>query len=319
MQVIRYSDEWAEGWNLLIKESKNGTFLFNRNYMDYHRSRFDDCSLIFAEGDDILGVLPANYVAADKTVYSHGGLTYGGLVLSINASATQVMQMVDEMIAYYAYMGAEKLIYKPIPYIYSKYPSEESLYAIFRHHARLVARGLSSTITLDHPLPLKKSRKDGIRKALNKGLYMSKTTDVEPFWHILDDVLQRYHNTHPVHSIDELRLLMSRFPKEIQLFVVRHEDKVIAGCLLFFMPTVIHVQYIAASDEGKHMGALDMLFNYLIREHIKEVPYLDFGISTENGGHILNKGLEFQKEGFGGRGVCYDQYEIDLTQTDSAL
>lgn len=313
MQVVAYDSEWKEGWDNTVKTSKNGTFLLNRNYMDYHSDRFVDCSLVFAEGDKILGLFPANWSDSDKTVYSHQGLTYGGLILHEDVSAVHVIQMVDELVEYYKEeLNAQRIIYKPIPYIYHKYPAQEDLYAIFRHGATLKTRGLSCTIPLTHALAIKQSRKGGVRKALSNALYLSKTTDVEPFWNILNYVLTTYHDTQPVHSVSELNLLMDRFPKEIQLFTVKDGDETVAGCLLFITPRVVHVQYIAASDKGKETGALDLLFHYLINEKFKDTPYLDFGVSTEDGGKILNKGLEFQKEGFGGRGVCYDSYEILL-------
>jgi len=311
MQVVEYSPEWEEDWNKLVRESKNGTFLINRNYMEYHKDRFQDCSLIFSEGGKMLGVLPANWNEEDKTIYSHQGLTYGGLILHTDVKAAQVMNMIDESIELYRdKYNATRMIYKPTPYIYHKYPAQEDLYGIFRHNGKLHTRGLSSTIPLTHPLGMKESRKSGVRKAVSNSLYLSKTSDIEPFWNILNYVLTTYHNTHPVHTVEELNLLMSKFPKEMHLFVVKREEEVVAGCLLFLMSQVVHVQYIAASDKGKEYGALDLLFHYLINEKFKDTPYLDFGVSTENGGLILNEGLEFQKEGFGGRGVCYDSYEI---------
>ena len=50
----------------------------------------------------------------------------------------------------------------------------------------------------------------------------------------------------------------------------------------------------------------------LIEKYAGTKEYIDFGISTEQGGNILNEGLAFQKEGFGGRGVCYDCWQINL-------
>lgn len=315
MQVIAYTPEWEEGWNKLVRESKNGTFLIDRSYMDYHQDRFQDCSLIFSEGNKILGVLPANWDEENKTIYSHQGLTYGGLILHTDVKAVLVIQMLDESIEFYKNnYNATRMIYKPTPYIYHQYPAQEDLYGIFCHNGKLLTRGLSSTIPLMHPLKIKESRKSGIRKAISNSLHISKSNEIEPFWNILNYVLTTYHNTRPVHSVFELNLLMSKFPKEIQLFVVKNkEEEVVAGSLLYLMPQVIHVQYIAASDKGKESGALDLLFHYLIHEKFKDTAsYLDFGVSTENGGLILNKGLEFQKEGFGGRGVCYDSYELTL-------
>ena len=85
--------------------------------------------------------------------------------------------------------------------------------------------------------------------------------------------------------------------------------------MLFITSKVVHIQYIAASDEGRALGALDWLFQHIIdhaREHYPNAVYLDFGISTEQQGLVLNEGLIFQKEGFGARGVCYDAYSLPL-------
>ena len=41
--------------------------------------------------------------------------------------------------------------------------------------------------------------------------------------------------------------------------------------------------------------------------------YFDFGKSTEDGGTILNQQLIHQKEGFGGRGICYDTYKWNIS------
>ena len=314
MQVIVYNPEWKEGWNKLVRESKNGTFLIDRNFLEYHQDRFQDCSLIFLEKNKILGVLPANWDEENKTVYSHQGLTYGGLILRTDIKAVQVIQMLDESIELFKNKyHATRMIYKPTPYIYHQYPAEEDLYGIFCHNGKLLTRGLSSTIPLTHPIKIKESRKSGIRKAISNSLHISKSSEIEPFWNILNYVLTTYHDTRPVHNVEELNYLMSKFPKEIQLYAVKSkEEEIVAGCLLFLMPQVVHVQYIAASDKGKEYGALDLLFHYLIYEKFKDTAYLDFGVSTEHGGLILNEGLEFQKEGFGGRGVCYDSYELML-------
>ena len=75
---------------------------------------------------------------------------------------------------------------------------------------------------------------------------------------------------------------------------------------------VIHTQYISASVEGKELGVLDLMFDFLINREYVNYPIFDFGQSTEDMGHILNEPLIFQKEGFGGRGMIYDIYEYNL-------
>ncbi len=87
----------------------------------------------------------------------------------------------------------------------------------------------------------------------------------------------------------------------------------LAGCVAYLTDRVIHIQYIAASDEGRLYGALDLLFLTMLSLPVCDGRrYFDFGISTEQGGKLLNRGLLFQKEGFGARGICYDQYRLNL-------
>ncbi len=312
MNLRRYNKDLADEWNRFIASSKNGTFLFDRNFMDYHADRFVDASLLFYEGSKLMAVLPANLDASTNTVYSHQGLTYGGLVMSYKLKASGVMEIFDLMLRYMRdELHAERLVYKPTPYIYSKYASEEDLYALFRHEANLTARGLSTCVELDHRIPFAELRKRNLRKAAD--IIVRETDDVQAFWNILNDVLTTAHNTHPVHSVSELQLLMSRFPKQIRLFgAYSPEGRLLAGTLVFVTENVVHTQYLASSSEGKSLGALDKIISALISDIFQSHRYLDFGISTEQGGSILNEGLVFQKEGFGGRGICYDAWEIIL-------
>ena len=83
-----------------------------------------------------------------------------------------------------------------------------------------------------------------------------------------------------------------------------------AGVVIIECRKVAHTQYIASGEEGRTYGALDLLFRHLINERYKQFDYLDLGTSNEDDGRYLNEGLIHQKEGFGGRAVCYDTYEI---------
>ncbi|MCM1109444.1 MAG: GNAT family N-acetyltransferase [Clostridium sp.] len=319
MRIVRYHTGMREEWNRLVDESKNGTFLWNRNFMEYHAHRFADCSLMaYAENGALLAALPAHLDG--DIVCSHGGLSYGGLILSRGITMRQTMDAWCGMMGRYAAeLHPARMICKPIPYIYSTYPAEEMLYALFRSGAVLKARALSSALPLDAPLPLRTLRRRGMKKAVRDGWHVveNHTEDsqrLQRFWQILDTVLAGRHATHPVHSPQELQLLRSRFPGQISLFTVERDNAMAGGCVVFITPAVVHIQYIAASEEGRACGALDLLFAHLIGERFGgRRAFLDFGISTEQGGHLLNEGLTFQKEGFGGRAVCYDTYEIDFT------
>lgn len=318
MNIVQYTSQMAPEWDALVRESKNGTFLLERAFMDYHSDRFSDCSLMVYEDNTLMAVFPANWVEKEATVYSHQGLTYGGLIYTTAVTQKQVLRFLQGvMIWYIDYLQARRLVYKPIPYIYSSCASEEDLYALFRAGGRLTARGVSSVVTMSNPLQMRKLRLRGAKKAIENNLYIDRMTEMDwntlhEFWQMLTDVLQRNHAVAPVHSCEEMQLLMERFPSQIKLFLVRQERKIMAGCVVFLTERVAHIQYIAAGEEGRSVGALDLLFRHLINERFRTLPYLDFGISTEHGGDYLNEGLIFQKEGFGARSVCYDCYEVAL-------
>lgn len=317
MRAIPYDSPLAEVWNAAVRSSRNGTFLFERGFMEYHSARFEDCSLLFYDSHEkVCGLLPAAIDRKSRTVTSHGGLTYGGLVLTGDTTLGQAREMLRAAATAYKKAGAEKMIYKPVPFIYHRYPSEEGLYWLFRAGAELTARAVASVIDLSDALPYSTLRKRKLKKAGKSGLAITdcKGTDgYDAFWNILEEVLAERHATSPVHTRDEIKLLAGRFPQHIRLYTVACKDEIIAGCLVFMTAGVMHVQYIAANAEGRASGALDFLFNRLRDECSREgIRYLDFGISTERNGTYLNEGLQFQKEGLGGRAVCYDAYTVEL-------
>ena len=311
-EIVRYTPADQALWNAFTARSKNGTFLFDRRFMDYHSDRFTDSSLICRRKGRVYALLPAN--RCGDTLYSHQGLTYGGLIVDSKATTEATLELFRALNIWLREAGIHRVVYKALPWIYHRLPAEEDLYALTQVcHARLVAREISSTILLQHPLRFTESRKSGLRKALREGLYYKESDDMAAFWQMLDDNLTARHHTHPVHTLAELQLLHGRFPDQIRLFLVFNPAGTpVGGTLVFDKGQVIHTQYIASTYEGKAHGALDLLFDGLIHKQYAQRTYLDFGKSTEQGGQLLNAPLIFQKEGFGGRGVCYDTYEWEV-------
>ena len=312
-EVKRYIASDKQQWNDFVKGAKNGTFLFDRNYMDYHSDRFEDYSLMVYRKGALYALLPANI--SGERLYSHQGLTYGGLVMSKKACAAEILEVFGLINNQLKSEGIKSVIYKPTPYIYHSIPSQEDLYALFRlTDAKIIGRNISSTIYQDNKIKFVESRKSGIRKAKSRCLKVQKSDDFSHFWEILNENLMTNHNARPVHSLKEITLLADRFPDKIKLYLVESEESGILGGTVIYEANdrVIHTQYISASQKGKESGALDLLFDYLINEVYTNCPIFDFGQSTEEMGKVINDKLIFQKEGFGGRGVIYDIYEYHL-------
>lgn len=310
MKCVAYQPEACNAWDELIESARTPLFFFKRGFMEYHSDRFEDASLMFYEDGKLSAVFPAS--RHGKALVSHGGLTFGGMLFSSKVRANTVMAVFDALVTHARGLGYEKILYKAIPYVFASQSFQEDLYALTRHGAVLVRRDLSSVIHLDSRPKLSKGRKWLIARATKFGLKPEISTDWEDFHDLLSSVLER-HGAVPTHTPDELRLLHSRFEQNIELKTICHEGRLLAGAVLFRFGLVTHTQYLATSEEGKEMGALDALIEMCIQESaVRGSKYFSFGISTEDGGKTLNTGLINQKESFGARGMVLDFYEIKL-------
>jgi len=297
-------------WDTFISEAKNASFLFYRDFIEYHSDRFQDSSLMVYKEESLFALLPANL--HDGVLHSHQGLSYGGFLLLNNAKFNEVLPAFKTLLAYLDSSGIKTFNIKLLPKIYHTLPSDEIDYLIFKLKAQITRRDISSVIDNNHKLILESSnRKRGIKKGLKNNLHIEANNDFEGFWNeILIPNLQETHRTSPVHSLDEIIHLWKSFPKHIKQYNVYHSNKIVAGATVFETDLVAHIQYISANGNKQILGSLDYLFDHLINKEFKEKRYFDFGISNENKGEQINEGLQSWKESFGGRSIVHDFYQI---------
>lgn len=305
--VVRYNSSFRDAWDNLVRYSKNGTFLFSRDYMEYHSDRFQDLSFLAFKNGVVKALIPGN--KNSDVFFSHQGLTYGGIIMSPELVTTDVINIFHLFNARLIEFGIKEVIYKPVPYIYHKMPAQEDIYVLHLLHAEKTGCHIASVIRHSARIKFRESRLSGIRKSIKAGLITEPSDDFMGFWDLLTGNLVRTYNIKPVHSLEEISILKSRFPENIRLYVARHNGEIVAGTVIYLTDNVAHVQYISANDSGKRLGALDLLFNELITNDFAGVPFFDFGSSSEQMGNYLNEKLIFQKEGFGGRGIVYETYK----------
>ena len=311
-EIIRYDASMAARWDEFARMSRNGTMLHQRGYMDYHSDRFKDCSLVALHEGRLCALLPA--CIEGDTLWSHRGLTYGGWLVPLkHFDATVMVEVMDAACQWMSDNSIKRLVYKPVPHIYHRYPCEEDLYALFRHQAKLIETNISTTIDLTCPLPLDRGNKSGANAARKAGIQVGPSEDWEGYWRLLSSLLDERYGTRPVHTLDEMRLLHGRFPDGIRLYAATLDGEMLAGVVMYLSQPVAHCQYIGASPQGKDSKALTLLFDYLIGEaKASGYRYFDFGISNEDHGRYLNEGLVRQKSRLGGRGIVYNTFEINL-------
>lgn len=302
-------------WNALVAASPNGTFLFDRGFMGYHGNRFDDASLLVERRGKRVAVLPAHRAGA--RVASHGGLSYGGLVLADTMGQQAMWELVQALQRHWRSQGVRELLYKTVPSIYHRLPCEDDRWALWRCGAQLVRRDALAVVgpTPAHwpakrrrPITRATRQRQELALAEHAGCPPEAAADWSTFWTLLDHELQARHGSRPVHTLDEMSLLAQRFPASISLRFARWSGGLVGGLVLFETPTVVHLQYMAADEQGRRCAALDLLLEQAIVHAQAGGKWFDFGHSNEDEGRVLNPGLAFYKESFGASTVVHDHY-----------
>ncbi len=317
--IQRYNRDDRNAWDSFVRGSRNGVFLFERDYLEYHAERFQDASLIVRDHADgrILAVLPANWREHEgkAQIESHGGLTFGGLVMHPKVGGDKVLNIFQSLLEWLKVQGVSRLVYRPTPHIYHTLPSEDDLYALQRSGARLIGAQLSSTIDLLRPVPDSKHRRQAQATARKAGVEVS-ACGWEGFWELLTHTLQRRHGVMPVHSLSEIQYLAARF-EQIEVLGARtgsgRDSALLAGAVLYHYRGVTHTQYLAASEDGYRKAALSAVIEQaIVKARERGQRWFSFGASTYDGGRKLNAGLLQHKEMFGARSTILQIYESNL-------
>ncbi len=317
MKIIPYQEESASAWDGLVAASPAATLLHTRKFLSYHGTRFVDRSLlIFDEKERLIGVFPAALnPSCEDMVVSHPGATYGGLVHAGKLRGEQSVLALDLVCQHYRETGITRLRYKAVPHIYHAAPAQDDLYALFRLGAIRYRCDLSCAIDLAARMPVSERRRRALKNAQKHGVeIISGAEYAASIWSVLGENLASKHDAKPVHTLQEILMLHEKFPLQIEFVAAKHAGVVVAGAVLFHSPTVIHAQYIASSEVGYNLQALDALFEWCIGRAQQDggAGYFDFGISNENEGRFLNAGLYEFKTEFGGGGIVHDFFELNL-------
>ena len=311
MELKPYEPADATRWDEFVNRARNGTLLHLRPFMDYHADRFQDCSLLALNTkQQVVAALPANRVGDE--IQTHGGLTFGGLLMGPSVGQTQCLALFDDLAQHYAGQGAKTLLYKPVPRVFHRTGCEDDLYALSRMGAQLVRRDASTVVDLANRPKWGKGRQWIVNKGRKAGVTTQAMSDPTPFWALLADTLA-HHGAKPVHTAAEMALLMQRFAQGIRLFGAFLDGQLLAGCWVFDFGRTVHTQYLANSPAGRDVGALDCLIAELIEHEYADRNWLSFGISTEQQGRVLNEGLAAFKESYGGYTMVNDFYRLELT------
>jgi hypothetical protein len=313
IQCQKYDPRNKRKWDQLVTCAKNSSFLFYRDFMEYHADRFEDFSIVVWDDLELIALMPGN--VTKTTVHSHQGLTYGGIVLKEDITFRAVLEIFTKVLEFLNQNGLKYLDLKPIPRIYNSIPSDELDWALSICRAKLYRRDSTIAINNSARMPYQKRRIRSINKCrtLNHDILNDEgSSGFIGFWEkVLIPNLKNKFKIDPVHSSDEIIKLATLFPDNIKQYNIYHSNEIMAGVTLFLNKSIVHAQYIAGTMAGKRNGSLDYLIDHLVSEFCSSHAWFDFGTCNEQQGTVINHGLLDWKEGFGARAITQDYYILE--------
>lgn len=291
----------------------NATFLFQRDFMDYHRDRFEDYSLMVYKDNKLVALLPANKVG--NAIHSHQGLTYGGLLFDRKYPESLIKEILISVKDYLESLSITCLQIKEQPEIYNQNLQFYSTILnsvstnIFETHKYLA-------INLSEEFKIHKTKLKHSRKGLEYGIDIRLDNDFSAFWiKVLIPKLEEKHHAKPVHSLEEIERLHQLFPENIVQYNAYINDQIVGGITIFDKGAVVKSQYSASTKIGEKNYVIDTLFLYLIN-HYKAIgkQFFSMGTVTTNDSLGYSPGLLKQKQELG----CsiYEQQLINFSWHD---
>lgn len=298
--VALYSASEKIKWDNFISNSNQPFFLFQRNFMDYHNHRFKDYSLMVYENDELIALLPANRVG--ENIYSHQGLTYGGLILNNIYNDKVLLAIYFAVLEFVRANSVKSISLKSLPEFYDKTVVFSNRLLKGNLGAEVYQKHKVLAVDYDLPFTIHKTKLKNYRKNKKKGFVIEETNSFDVFWNeVLIPRLKSKHNTKPVHSLTEIKLLNSRFPNQIKQFNIFLDNKILAGITIFDKGRVVKSQYGATTERGEKERALEYLFIHLIYKY-KDYGkhFFSMGTVTDTSNKMgYNPGLLKQKEELG--------------------
>lgn len=318
LHIEPYTAQWKEKWDAFAQSSRNGTIFHTRQFLAYHPAdRFKDASLLFLDGETIVGILSA--AVKDNVLVAHPGASYGGLVTGTETSVAETGEMLAMLLEYakkQKYAGISMLRLPPAS-LQKKY-AEDQQYWLYQQDFELTRCEMDGAIdltdlTADQVLDsLTGKCRNMVRQAERAKIDVKLSNDFDAFWPVLEGVLQGRHGTKPTHNVTEIKKLHELLPQGFRVLGAYQGKTMVGGIVLITIhDKALYTLYMAQEYAVQKDHPMHLLLVEAIKLAIKEKKrVLHLGVSTEDGGKKVNEGLFFFKESFGCRPVRRETWEI---------
>jgi len=307
-EIQVYSSEKSEIWDSLIVKSLNGTFQQSRAFLNYHNNKFHDQSILITRKNSSIPValMPAA-TQNSVTVSSHPGSAFGGLVALERLNLIETLEIFQLIFEFYRVRKFKEFRYRAVPRIFHQELWEEDLSALMILGASLNAnRPYQYMIKGQSSLGKRRDRSSAVRA----GCVTSDSGSIAEVHSIITQVLSKQHQTEPLHSIEDLEYLIDTFPGLVFLRTTALGEEIYATACLLRLNHVYHFQYLANTDKGRKVNAINNTIEY-VWNSLEDNEILSFGHSmTPGANEFLNVGLAKFKVDLGAKSV--PNYELSI-------
>lgn len=319
-RIVPYNETLKNTWdNFVENNSVNGTFLHTRKFYAHNPlNSQDDKSYLFYKKNRLMAVIGCTLQSTDAVLVSHLRSTCGGFIVSrqvdIEASLAIVQLFLEETGKY----GIKQIIIKNPFRIFFRKPCDDFDYALWYFGFTTLFRELEIAIPVDRSSKIETDYSEGTRSGLHKAqktLSVEESSDYKTYWALLEKTLKERHNIRPVHSYEQFCSLLEHVgTNKIRLFVVRKENELIAGLVLFLLNDIcVHAQYIAYDFAFQNERPLNILLHEVsIWAQKNGYQFFNLGRANEDNGKTVNFNLFKFKESYGGRGVLRETLHLKL-------
>ena len=320
LTLVPHTADKDAKWDAFVAASRNGTFFHTRRFLAYHpEGRFADASFWVMDGETPVAVLPA--AIKDSKLIAHPGASYGGVVLAANVG---VKESGEILAAITEHAKAKKLagmsFVRLTPQSIRQGFSDDQEYWMFQQGwtcTRFEMDGAIDASALTEELlmgSLTGKCRNMVRQAERAGISVKVTQDFAGFWKILEATLTGRHGTKPTHTVEEIIKLKTLCPNDVRLFGAYKADVLVGGIVVVTINNAaLYTLYMAQDYAHQKEHPMHMILVEVLKAAIREKRRtLHLGVSTEDGGKVINEGLCFFKESFGCKPVRRESWELPL-------
>jgi hypothetical protein len=309
IEVVPFTAAAVEAWDACVRRARNGHFMFERAFIEYHRDRFTDASVLGMWRGDVVAVLPAH--RDGDALVSHRGLPFAGWIIAPEVRLRHLRELFSRLRAHALASGMHRFVVTPTPWPYHRAPCEEETWCLAEVNAAVVERRAAAGLRIGAADVLVSENRRRHSSTADECRVVP-VDDLAAFMERVAAHLWWRHRARPLHTIDEIQRLRAAFPRNIRAFDVRIRDDLIGGQLVFSSDRVVRPQHGFVTPESWSLDASSRVIAAIMRLPEFSGRWWDFGTSMDPESGGIDESLLAFKESFGARLVVQSTWEWTL-------